>query len=217
MRLDWSNFRDVLQNMWIPFFGRDFVTAHGFQESTFPFLLRHTQLRPRQLILLGNAIAEKAREVGRFPHMPQDVVRDVARYQSSALAVEVLNSYKAVYPQVARIVTALVGLPIRFKGSQLDKVAPRTSSLWVAGEYSPLRFRQLVAELGIVGRVGSLNSQRRIVEADFEYASDDRLSLQVDDDCVVHPMFFEKLSIDLREDVSVYPFPDHPEFDALRE
>jgi hypothetical protein len=215
-RPDWSNFNDVHQNVWVPHFGRNLLNVDGMNESTFPFLLRHTQLRPRQLILLCNGIAEKAREGGTFPYMPEDTLRMVARSQSSLLAVEVLNSYKAVYPQVARIVEALVGLPITFKGSQLDKVASRTASLWTAGEYSPLRFRQLVAELGIVGRVRRFNDGHRIAEADFEYTSNDRLALQVDDDCVIHPMFFEKLGIDTTDHVTVFPFPDHPEFEPLR-
>ena len=78
-----------------------------------------------------------------------------------------------------------------------------------------MRFRQLMSELGIVGRVRRFDDRRKIAEADFEYATNDRLSLQVDDDCVIHPMFFEKLGIDAAEDISVYPFPDHPEFAAL--
>jgi hypothetical protein len=99
-----------------------------------------------------------------------------------------------------------------FKGNELDKRAPLTASEWAAGEYSPLAFRQLVAELGIVGRVRQINEKAGYVEADFEYSSESRLPLLVTDWCVIHPMFYQKLNVTINRPLRVYPFPDHEEF-----
>jgi hypothetical protein len=81
-----------------------------------------------------------------------------------------------------------------------------------AGEYSSDAFRQFVSELGIVGRVRNVGEKTGIVEADFEYAGDSRISLLVNDQCVIHPMFYEKLNIRMTKNLCVYPFPDHEEF-----
>lgn len=102
-----------------------------------------------------------------------------------------------------------------FKGNRLDKVAPRTSSSWSGGGYSPLNFRKLVVELGVVGRVRQVNEKLGFVEADFEYHNKDRLTLYENDECVIHPLFYEKLRISREQKLRVYPFPDHPEFKAL--
>ena len=123
-----------------------------------------------------------------------------------------MNSYSSVYPGAARIAEALSGLPLIFKGNELDKRAPQTASQWPPGEYSSYAFRQFVSELGIVGRVRNVSEKTGIVEADFEYAGDSRISLLVNDLCVIHPMFYKKLNIRMTKNLCVYPFPDHEEF-----
>jgi hypothetical protein len=128
------------------------------------------------------------------------------------LADEVFNSYSSVYPNAAKIVEALSGLPLLFKGNELDKRAPQTASLWASGDYTPHAFRQLLAELGIVGRVRQISHSRGVIEADFEYTYANRLPLLVSDDCVIHPMFYKKLNIQKTQKLCVYPFPDREEF-----
>jgi hypothetical protein len=145
-----------------------------------------------------------------------DVLLSTVRGQATQLASEVVNAYGSNYSNLGRIVEALAGSPVRFKGKHLDKVAPRTASLWPDRDYSPLKFRTMVAELGIVGRVRKVDERCRVVEADFEYALNQPLALQVDDDCVVHPMFYERFRINSSEGFTVLPFPDKPEFAGMR-
>jgi hypothetical protein len=120
-----------------------------------------------------------------------------------------------VYPKVSGIVDALVNMPMIFRANELHKRARSTASEWPDGDYSPRRFVQLVTELGIVGRIRSADLQSGYVEADFEYASDDRLRLMEKDECVIHPMFYAKLNTVIDKKVRVYPFPDHQEFRDL--
>jgi len=54
-------------------------------------------------------------------------------------------------------------------------------------------FPELVAELGTVGRVRKRDEKTGFTAADFEYFLPDRLASQVDDGCVIHPMFYRKL------------------------
>ncbi|MEW6737375.1 MAG: serine/threonine-protein kinase [Acidobacteriota bacterium] len=216
-KIDWSKFSLVRSMMWAPYFGEELINMFGSVEKTFPYVLRHTQMRPRQLISLCNWIVRKAQQDGTFPRfLPETIVNSI-RENMSDLATEVINAYSSTYPNVARILTSLVGLPNRFKGSELDRVAPRTASEWPAGDYTPLKFRELVAELGIVGRIRKFDTKTGIVEADFEYNRKDRLFLQVDDDCVIHPMFYEKLNTKIVQSIHVYPFPEHQDFREIFE
>jgi hypothetical protein len=213
--IDWDNYNDVLEKVWYPYFGRTLQNHEGQQEASFPYILRHTQMRPRQLIVLCNAIAQQAMDDETFPQFESaTIVEAIARGQN-ALAEEVFNSYSSVYPKVGRIVEALSGLPMIFKGNELDRRAPLTASEWPHGEYSPLAFRQLVAELGIVGRVRRRNAATEFIEADFEYSMEGRLPLLVTDECVIHPMFYQKLNIRVEANLRVYPFPDRAGFRAF--
>ncbi|MFO0903071.1 MAG: hypothetical protein U0939_08735 [Pirellulales bacterium] len=214
--VDWQSHQDVQQKAWNPYFGKTLSNGNGLPEATFPYLLRHTQLRPRQLVILCNQLAALAIERKEFPYFTSKTIVDAVHQQERHSAEEVLNSYSKVYPNVASIVRALERFPVMFNGNELDRIAPSTASQWPANEYSPYAFRRMLAELGIVGLVRRKNSVSKVIEADFEYAIEDRLSLPVSELCVVHPMFFAKLNIKQPQKAIVYPFPDHPDFHALQ-
>jgi hypothetical protein len=71
-----------------------------------------------------------------------------------------------------------------------------------------------VAELGIVGKVRKKSEEAGIIEADFEYAMQDRLVITNEDECVIHPMFYSKLQV-VKNGYVVYPFPDHEDYENL--
>jgi archaellum biogenesis ATPase FlaH len=211
-KVDWDNHHDVLKEKWEPYWGKKLQTRQGLVEETFPYVLRHTQLRPRQLIVLCNSVARQSQQGETFPRFGPDSIIEGIQRAEKRLAEEVMNSYSSVYPGAARIVEALSGLPLIFKANELDKRAPQTASQWPSGDYSSYAFRQFVSELGIVGRVRNVSEKTGIVEADFEYAGESRISLLVNDQCVIHPMFYKKLNIRMTKNLCVYPFPDHEEF-----
>lgn len=199
--IKWRNPRDVHARMWQPYFGEEIRNHVGLMERTFPYVLRHTHLRPRQVIVLCNHIADRAIRRDHFPRFDRSDVIEGIRTGELELSNEVVNSYTAVYPQAGSIVDALAGLPPVFSGNLLDKIAPKTASEW-PGNYSPINFRNLVAQLGIVGRVESVDDH--YVSASFEYSVRDRLALQSDDECAIHPMFYQRLHVK-SEGKIVYP------------
>lgn len=212
----WNNFNDILEKLWIPFFGQKISNLRGGFEQSFPYILRHTQMRPRQLVVLCNKIARNAEKSGKFPHFKDVPIAKIISECEHDLADEVLNSYDLIYPRVADIITALTNAPMTFHGNYLDQVAKRTSGAWPHGTYSTAAFRRVVAELGIVGKVRSMDESAGIIAADFEYAMQDRLTLTSDDDCVIHPMFYSKLQVKKNGKI-VYPFPDHEDYQPLLE
>ena len=214
--INWDNSTDVLAKMWYPYFGHSLRNEHNLPERTFPYVLRHTQMRPRQLIVLCNEIACLAKAKGTFPRFHPSTIVEAIQIRQNSLAEEVINSYSSVYPKVGRIIESLSGLPMIFQGRLLDKRAPVTASEWTNGEYSPHSFRQLVSELGIVGRVRYVNAEAGYAEADFEYSYESRLPLLSENLCAIHPMFYRKLTVRFENRVRVYPFPDHKDFKPWR-
>ena len=76
--VDWGNFSDVLNKLWYPFFGREvYNKTNGVREHSFPYILRHTQMRPRQLVVLCNELARRAKEQGLFPGFKELPIADV--------------------------------------------------------------------------------------------------------------------------------------------
>lgn len=205
-KIDWEDHHEVLEKMWIPYFGEQIINGRGFKERSFSYVLRHTQMRPRQLILLCNAIAKRAKKEKRFPIFAEEDIRVAIKDSENDLASEIINSFSSVYPQVSTIVDALMRIPMIFNGNELDKRASQSASEWPHGTYSPARFRRLVAELGIVGRVRRRHDVAGYVDADFEYALRDRLPITHRDECVIHPMFYGRFNVDLNMRTRVMPF-----------
>lgn len=194
-QIDWDNPKDVLEKAWVPYFGRTITSKRGQQEHTFPYVLRHTQMRPRQLIELCNAIALRAIASGNFPQMaPQDIVLGIEDGESK-LATEIINSYSRVHEGVAEIVRALNKMPTTFLGSELDRRAPESAPHWRAGGYSPSAFSRLAVELGIVGRIVAQSDSGHI-NAEFEYSQRSSMRVTHRDHCVIHPMFLGMLEIE---------------------
>ena len=73
---NWTDPRRVLEQMWTPYFGTVIENHRGVKEHTFPYVLRHTQMRPRQLIVLCNSIAAHSRRAGRFPSFSEIDIRE---------------------------------------------------------------------------------------------------------------------------------------------
>src|SRR4029079_7318680 len=115
-KIEWENHREVMERMWQPYFGLELTNGRGVRERTFAYVLRHTQMRPRQLILLCNAIAKRAIDGVHFPLVKEEDIRLAVKDAESDLAGEIINSFSSVYPNVSTIVDALVKLPMVFKG-----------------------------------------------------------------------------------------------------
>ena len=211
--VEWNDFGDILAQLWYPYFGENIQNLRGMQEKSFPYILRHTQMRPRQLVIICNEIARATDKEEKFPFFKNVQIQKVITQCEQDLAAEVLNSYNLIYPRVADIVTALTNAPMLFPGNYLDQVAKKTSEIWT-GSYSLYNFRRLVAELGIVGKVRSKSEETKIIEADFEYSMNDRLILSNDDECVIHPMFYTKLQVQ-KNGWIIYPFPDHEDYKEI--
>lgn len=208
---NWEKYKEVREKMWVPYFGEIIPNKHGRMESSFIYVLRHTQMRPRQVISLCNAIANRAIRAGRFPRFSPEDVQEGIWQQEDELAAEIINSYSSVYPNAAKILGALSGLPMTFKGSKLDQVAKLSTSHWPHGLYSLANFRQLVSEMGVVGRVKQKSSDGSILEAEFDYATPRRLYLNSEDECVIHPMFYQRFNVSGDGSLLVLPFSRDPE------
>ena len=210
--IDWSSYDDVLRRMWIPYFGHVVTNGRGVRENTFAYVLRHTQMRPRQLIILCNSIAASSLQNRKstFPVMREEDIVIGIKAGEDRLATEVINSFSAAYSNIAGILNSLQGCPMSFPGKELDRRAHSSASEWPRGQYSQPAFRRLVAELGIVGRAKKITDS--VIDAEFEYSIPRRLSLMPSDDCVLHPMFYSRFNVQLNTPLRIMPFRGEADF-----
>lgn len=212
--VDFDKPQQILQQLWTPYFGSELNNASGYTEPSFPYILRHTQLRPRQLVIICNKLFNISKDSHFMPHVTGEAIREAITSVEFDLANEIVNAYKKIYENADRILDALTGLPMMFKGKDLDRVARRTISQWPNQDYSSYNFRAIVAELGIVGKIRHYDARTGVIAADFEFCQRGRLAITESDDCVFHPLFFKKFNVRMTiPNAIVYPFPDHPDYE----
>lgn len=199
-----EDFDEIIHKIWNPFFGKTLINESGVTEKSFLLIIGLTQLRPRQCITLCNEIFKASGKENGLPVIEPETVREVIARTTNNFANDVINSYAKIYPNIGEILSALRSFPIEFDAKLLDRVAKRTAYAWSPGSYSMAEFRKLLSQLGIIGRVR--DKRGKIISAEFEYLSDDRLFINDNDLCVIHPMFYRWLNVDIHHSYIVYPF-----------
>ncbi len=222
--IDWSSSKDVFEKAWLPYFGPNLNSRCGNEERTLAYVLRHTQLRPRQLIVLANEIAREQRVLTRDarPTFESEAVRRGVSVAETELAVEVLNAYTKVYGDsvVSIVREGLQSTPLVHIGAELHRAAHRSASRWpkdsYSGEstYSREQFVEIVKQLGIVGIVradeskASDHESRKYYLVDFQYFVPHELFFSEHDRLAIHPMFCELLRVHAGQGGPiVLPFP----------
>jgi hypothetical protein len=144
---------------------------------------------------------------GQFPRFSESDIREGVKEAEGRLATEIINAYSSAYPNAGKIIdVSFKGCDMVFKGSELDRRAKEGASEWPSGSYSRSTFREMVAELGVVGRVLRRNDTAGFIDAEFEYSKDERLTLTSRDECVIHPMFYRRLGVNVTGNLRIMPF-----------
>ena len=210
LNVRWAEPADVYRKLWLGFFASEIVAAHG-DENSLIYVLRHTQMRPRQLIYICNAIARRATARKVFPQFgAADIVGGVDDAMDFLIS-DLINAYGQTVPRLPEIINSFSAAPAVMDYGELEKRAEWSRDSWPEGHFSVSAFLQLMAEVGVIGRVTATDgTQDQTVRAEFAYSTTGTLVVGRGDTYAVHPMFHRRLNI-ARRHVRVLPgTPDDP-------
>jgi hypothetical protein len=194
------------------------VNSLGQREDTLAYILRHTQLQPRHLLLYLNAIFETERTHGsKYPRIsPESVVKAISANEY-LLAEEVFSGYLKQHPNTRTLCEACIPeLPLTFRESDLHQVFIRKGKK-ATGERDFVDFRRILIETGIVGRV--VDSTDRYTVGRFEYTEPHKLIVGSKDELCLHPVFASAFNCRLppgKLQKPIYPYGSDPEAEDYR-
>ncbi|WP_323034962.1 P-loop ATPase, Sll1717 family [Pararhodobacter sp.] len=169
----------------------------GLEEPTITYLMRHTQLLPRQAILILNTMFYRANgKLGGLSQVSgQDIVRAITSVEST-LCEEVFTAYEHKYPLAYELAkNCLPELHRTFSDGDLHRVYNRHGKVVFDKANEELDFREFKTMLVEIGAVGRVKNRTGIyAESEFEYAMPGRLSLSVEDELCLHPIFSGEFS-----------------------
>lgn len=203
-----------IRSLWRALAPEKIVNGLGQTEYTIPYIIRHTQLLPRQLLLYLNEIGCRSfdRDMGEFRFREDRVVEGV-RAIEHMVCEGVFNGYLQVFPQAPKLCEVLL---------------PNFAPVFTLGEFHKNFRRQqgklaefedhdealkLLIQIGAVGVVAGETSS--YVSGTFEYAIPSKLNYGADDRFCIHPVFLEEYRVARNLDPAtfkpIYPHGSHIE------
>ena len=176
-------------------------------ESVIPYILRHTQLLPRQFFRYLNGIFVKNRRLGNdYLKISSQAIKDGVAEHEQFIIGEIFSAFKYAYPDARRVCERCIPeLPYAFSYSLLHKMYTRhAKAVMVGGDYYD--FVRMLVEIGCVGRV--IGGTDRYHIGEFEYTRPSRLTVSTSDTLCLHPVFSKILSA-RRPDINgkvIYPY-----------
>lgn len=189
----------------------------GIQEDVVAYILRHTQLQPRHVLMYCNSIFEQERKVNptNYPRITEESVRAGIASIEHRLCDETFSGYKTIYPMARAVCEACIPeLPLVFSHSEAQKVFTRRGKQ-ASGFKDYWEFRRLLIECGIVGRVASETD--RYIVGRFEYTEPHKLVVGTEDTLCLHPVFAEVFHFRrVGANKAIYPYGCDPDAEDHR-
>lgn len=175
-------------------------------EDSLAYILRHTQLLPRHLLIIMNSIHEQARRQngnGDINFSEQAIRKGVSAVEET-IVQEIFVAFNPIYPLAEDVCNQCIPeLHHKFSIGDLERVF-RTHGKKAMGTDDFFDFKRMLVEIGAVGRV--LDDSGRYIQAEFEYTTSHKLVTSTDDLLCFHPLFTEIFSAKIREKKPVYPY-----------
>jgi len=189
----------------------------NIMEDTIPYMLRHTQLLPRQMILLLNRCLATHFTAGRGPSevIQPEIISDVVKKTERHIARQIITAHKFIWPdaekQIEQVLKELGHNVVRV--GDLRRLFSRSPVRGFGNVYDFSDYLRMLTELGVVGRF--IDRTERFVVATYEYSEPFRLLFNEDDLLCVHPCFTQIYRVldrnSLPDDyLPVYPHGAHP-------
>lgn len=172
-------------------FDDEVVNECGVRERPETFILRHTQLTPRQAILIFHSILKLNRSLRReYARIPPHLVTQGTYQVLNELASGVCGAYHFQYPYAWRICRDVVNrLPYVFGYKEMDNLyRAYVRKLGLPGlDMDEFSLARMLIEIGCIGPIQT--STDRYIICQYEFNSRGELIPSRDSRFCVHPMF----------------------------
>jgi len=188
-------------------------TGQDLMFDTMAYIIRHTQKKPRQLILIFNIIHTIAEDKGIIlPKIPPELISQGVHARLDILIKGTLDIFEQIYPNAERLIRRILNLAEnRFKANNLDILIKESASLRAESNLTIEEVKRLLLESGSIGVIAGKHSIKEtdinLYECLFEYQVKGILTISNRTWLVVHPMMYQELNIKINMKDFIYPMP----------
>lgn len=206
--------------LWHSVFPHSIEDTKGLIEDPVAYILRHTQLLPRQLLIYLNAIGSQSlAESGNPTQFNGKTVLAAVHENADAICHDIFSGFKRVHPGAPDACKRCIPLlPLRFTDGKLHQVY-NWKGKNVEGIHEYEDFKDMMKEIGAIGRV--VTETERYIIGRFEYTEPHKLVTSPYDELCLHPVFATRYNVKPEKTEklrAVYPYGsdvDEPEYRDL--
>lgn len=181
------------------------------EESALTYLLRHTQLLPRQFLSYLNEIHRlNTMSDEQFPdHISGIAIVQGIQNLEGNLVNEIFSAFSFLYPAAREYCEiSLPELPRRFTNGDLQRVYTRHVKRFIKDtNRDPIdyrAFRNMLIEIGAIGRV--IGETDYYIQGVFEYIVSNKLNISSEDELCIHPIFSGTFPSSLKKSADIQKF-----------
>jgi GTPase SAR1 family protein len=206
--------RVAVRQFWQRYMPEKLVNSVGIEEDVSTYLLRHTQMLPRQLLSILNNVATARHREGPIDHFKgEDIVAGVSKSEETHKNA-VLNMYQPLFPLIHDLFTLVMPrLSCVVSYGELQSVWHSRAKLLMREMKKPdfIQFWRLMISTGALGLVDEAERSDIYVVGRFEYNTDIPVRVSDKDRLCVHPMFSRVYNV-LRHETDKLVLPRGSDF-----
>lgn len=193
-RLDLMNKREDVHRFWARFFPKTHKNRYGVEEESMTYVLRHTQLLPRQLLMILQTIVMDSHKLtGGYRQFNSEVIRKAIEKIEPVIAGEIFAAFRAVYRFADDIGKAVFGnCPTIFSYDQLEdqwRKKARHQMSKLNAEFEMVHFSDMLIRMGIMGLVVEEAETERYHQGQFGYGLLTPFNIGGGNQLCLHPIF----------------------------
>jgi len=180
--------RSDLERFWDLIFPNTMTNRLGVIEKSVAYILRHTQLLPRHLLLYLNYIlSESIKNAKAAYHIDGKYILEGVLNAEHLVHSQILEAYKTPNRDLPRLCREILkGLKSKFSWDEFDAVVAKVPR-GVRGAASGTELMSTLTEIGAIGRL--VGETDRYYTAVFEYMLPHKLVASPRDEFCIHPAF----------------------------
>jgi len=209
---DWQiSDRHILKKFWLQYLPEKIENSIGITEETFTYILRHTQLLPRQLLSILNNIAIRFMQrrpnavLFEEPFIKSDIILGI-QDSEQVNKDSILFMYQVLYPNIQELFSLVFPrLKRTISYGELQSIWQSSAKALMDGMGKPefIQFWRLMLSTGAIGVLQSEFTSNIYEQARFEFNTRHLLQISDKDKLCVHPMFSRLYNMEQEENAKV--------------
>jgi hypothetical protein len=186
------NHRQDLRAFWQRFLPPMHANRYGSEEETMTYILRHTQLLPRQLLLiLQRVIVGSHHATGGYRSFSRHAITNAVESTEPLIASEILRAFAHVYPNAEQLCKPVFANFLTvFSFDELEdkwrKKGRRVAAAFDT-DFGMPQFAEMLLRMGIVG--AAADETERYFEGRFAYDAFQPVNIGEGHMLCLHPIF----------------------------